>query len=225
MFTLIVGGGKVGSHLAKELAAEGHRVTLVEMNPDRCEVLEELFDNVTLICGDGDEPYVLDEAEARQADAIVAATGDDEDNLVVCLLGKMEYDAPLTIARINNPANAWLFTDRFGVNVAVSNTEIMTEVLRKVSIGDIITRLRLNAENMVIDEIVLPEDSAAVGKKIAELALPGCSQIMAIISGGSLTVPRGETELNAGDELLILTECQEEDALRAVFAGKSGARA
>jgi len=225
MFTLIVGGGKVGSHLAKTLASEGQKVTLVEMNPERCEMLEELIDGVNIMCGDGDEPYVLDEANAGQADAIVAATGDDEDNLVVCLLGKMEYDAPLTIARINNPANAWLFTERFGVNVAVSNTEIMSEVLKKVSMGDIITRLRLNAENMVIDEIVVPEDSAAAGKTIAELSLPGCSQIMAIISGGALTVPRGDTPVKVGDELLILTECQEEDALRAAFASKNGGRA
>lgn len=225
MFALIVGGGKVGSHLAKTLAGEGHKVTLVELSPERCDLLEDMVDGVTVICGDGDEPYVLDDADARNADAIIAATGDDEDNLVVCLLGKMEYEAPLTIARINNPANAWLFTSRFGVDVPVSNTEIMTEVLKKVSIGDIITRMRLDAADFVIDEIVLPEDSAAVGKTISDLALPGCSQIMAIISGGSLKVPRGETVLDAGDELLILASCDDESALRQAFAGKNGARA
>ena len=164
MQVLIVGGGKVGSHLAKTLSANGDTVTIVEVSEERCARLAEMLENVTIICGDGDEPYVLDEANARTADALVAATGHDEDNLVVCLLGKAEYQAPLTIARINNAENAWLFTERFGVDVPVSNTAIMAEVLQHVSLGDIVTLLRLKAENMVVDEIVLPAHSEAVGK-------------------------------------------------------------
>jgi len=174
---------------------------------------------VTVVCGDGDEPYVLDEANARSADAIVAATGHDEDNLVVCLLGKLEYNAPLTIARINNPANAWLFTERFGVDVPVSNTAIMAEVLKNVSLGDIVTLLRLKAENMAIDEIVLAEDGPAVGKRIVDLTLPECTQVMAIVSGGQVVVPRGDTVLRAGDEVLILAKCEDQSALRKVFGG------
>ena len=170
MQVLIVGGGKVGSHLAKTLSANGDSVTIVEVSEERCARLQELLENVTIICGDGDEPYVLDEANARSADALVAATGHDEDNLVVCLLGKAEYEAPLTIARINNAENAWLFTERFGVDVPVSNTAIMAEVLQHVSLGDIVTLLRLKAENMVVDEIVLPAHAEAVGKRLAELS-------------------------------------------------------
>jgi trk system potassium uptake protein len=219
MFALIVGGGKVGSHLAMTLAEENHEVTLVEVDPDRCELLVETLDGVTIVCGDGDEPYVLDEANARSADAIVAATGHDEDNLVVCLLGKLEYEVPLTVARINNPANAWLFTSRFGVDVPVSHTAIITEVLKSVSLGDIVTLLRLQAENMAIDEIVLAADGPAVGKRIADLALPANSQVMAIISGGQVVVPRGDTVFAAGDEVLILANCEDQKALRTVFGG------
>lgn len=224
MFVLIVGGGKVGSHLAKTLAAEGHQVTIVEVDSDRCAVLEDLMDGVRIICGDGDEPYVLDEADARNADALVAATGHDEDNLVVALLGKMEYDSPLTVGRINNPANAWLFTERFGVDVPVSNTAIMADVLKSVSLGDIVTMLRLQADNMVIDEIVLPAAAHAVGRKLSELALPEGAQVMAIVSAGSVVVPRGETVLSAGDELLILTKTEHEAELRKVFAVNGGTR-
>lgn len=224
MYVLIVGGGKVGSHLAKTLASEGHQVTIVEVNSDRCAVLEDLMDDVRIICGDGDEPYVLDEADARNADALVAATGHDEDNLVVALLGKMEYDSPLTVGRINNPSNAWLFTERFGVDVPVSNTAIMADVLKSVSLGDIVTKLRLKAENMVIDEIVLPAAAPAVGQKLSELALPEGSQVMAIVSAGSVVVPRGETVLSAGDELLILTKSEHEAELRKVFAANGGSR-
>ncbi len=217
MNAVIIGGGKVGSNLAKTLSAGGDTITVIELDPEKCETLTEKLPNVTVICGDGDEPYVLDEANARSADAIVAATGHDEDNLVVCLLGKFEYNAPLTIARINNQDNAWLFTERFGVDVPISNTAIMAEVLQHVSLGDIVTLLRLKAENMVVDEIVLPPDSSAVGKRLSELTLPDCSQVMAIVSGGGVVVPRGDTVLSAGDELLILAKCEDDTALRTAF--------
>ena len=217
MNAVIIGGGKVGSNLAKTLSEGGDTVTVVEVDMEKCALLAERLPGITVICGDGDEPYVLDEANVRNADALVAATGHDEDNLVVCLLGKFEYQAPLTIARINNQDNAWLFTERFGVDVPVSNTAIMAEVLQHVSLGDIVTLLRLKAENMVVDEIVLPVESAAVGKRLADLTLPDCSQVMAIVSGGGVVVPRGDTVLHAGDELLILANCKDDGALRAAF--------
>ena len=135
MYTVVVGAGKVGLNLAKKLADEGAQVVLVEQNPARCEDLEGSLGTIRLICGDGDEPSVLDDAGVRGADALVAATGHDEDNLVVCLLGKMEYRVPMTVARINNPANKWLFTDRFGVDHAVCSTEIMVGLLREASEG------------------------------------------------------------------------------------------
>jgi trk system potassium uptake protein TrkA len=224
MFVVVVGGGKVGSHLSKTLAGDGHTVTLVEEDADRCESLAERLPGVTIVCGDGDEPYILDEANVRNADAVVAATGHDEDNLVVCLLGKIEYDVPLTVARINNPANDWLFGDAFGVDVKVSNTEIMTEVLKSVSVGDIVTRLRLRAENLVIDEFVVPQDAPVVGRTIAELSLPGCTQIVAIISGGRVVVPNGSTRLEVGDELLVVAQCEDEAQLRQLFGVKAPSR-
>lgn len=217
MHVVIVGGGKVGSHLAREIVADGHRCMLVEEDADRCRWLQETRTEAQVVCGDGCEPYVLDEAGVRTCDALVAATGHDEDNLVVCLLGKMEYEVPLTVARINNPANAWLFGDRFGVDVPVNNTAIMTEVLRKVSLGDIVTLLRLQSDNTVIDELVLPEGARAVGKKLSELDMPAQGQVMAIVSGGSVIVPRGDTVLSAGDELLILADAADEAALRQAF--------
>jgi trk system potassium uptake protein TrkA len=129
MYIVVIGGGKVGAHLAKVLTREGKQVALVELDPDKCALLEETIPGVTVICGDGDEPYVLDDANVRTADAVVAVTGHDEDNLVVCLLGKLEYNVPLTVARINNPANEWLFTESFGVDVLVSNTNMIVAAL------------------------------------------------------------------------------------------------
>jgi trk system potassium uptake protein TrkA len=132
MFVVIVGGGKVGSYLGQMLGDAGHEVAVIEFRPEQCKRLEdELQDNVRLICGDGDEPYILEDANVGKADAIVAATGDDEDNLVVCLLAKFEYKVPLTVARINNPKNEWLFTEEFGVDIPVSNTSMIASLLEK----------------------------------------------------------------------------------------------
>jgi trk system potassium uptake protein TrkA len=170
------------------------------------------------VCGDGDEPYILDEADMRNADVVVAATGHDEDNLVVCLLGKLEYDVPLAIARINNPANEWLFTDRFGVDVPVSSTNVMFSLIEsEVSLGDIITLLKLRADDMSIDELTLPADAGCVGKRLAELPLPPDTQVMVLIRAGKVVPPRGETVLAAGDELLILSPSGQEERLRVVF--------
>lgn len=137
MRVLIVGGGKVGSHLAETLAGQNNEISLIEVDEDRCALLrDELPKGVELICGDGDEPLVLEEAGVRAADAVVAATGHDEDNLVVTLLGKHEYEVPVTIARINNPRNEWLFTEEFGVDTAVSSTTIIASLLDKCFAGN-----------------------------------------------------------------------------------------
>ena len=133
MYVVIVGGGKVGSHLAKILTERGNTVALIEVLEERCKLIEDEMKEigVTLICGDGDEPSVLDEADVRSAAALVAATGHDEDNLVVTLLGKNEYRVPVTVGRINNPRNEWLFTDEFGVDIPVSSTATMADLLEK----------------------------------------------------------------------------------------------
>lgn len=218
MQVVIVGGGKVGSHLARALGEKGHELTVIEINPDRCQLLEEFMSNTRVICGDGDEPYVLDDANARNADAVIAATGHDEDNLVVCLLAKAEYHVPLTIARINNPDNEWLFGERFGVDVAVSTAGVIEGLVEKeVSLGDIITLMKLQTEELVLDQVKLPADSEVVGKSIAELGLPACTQVVAIISAGQVEVPRGATVLKADDELLFLAKCEDERELQRIF--------
>ncbi|MBI5232391.1 MAG: NAD-binding protein [Coriobacteriales bacterium] len=225
MQIVIVGGGKLGSHLARLLRSKGHAIILVEIDSDRCDLLSESMGDVRLVCGDGDEPYVLDEADVRAADAVIAATGHDEDNLVVCLLARLEYRVPLTIARINNPRNQWLFDERFGVNVPVSTAEVIEGIVEKeVSLGDIVTLLRLQADDMAIEELTLPEDARSVGKTIAEVGLPGSTQVMAIISEGKIVVPRGDTVLKAEDQLLILAKSDEEKALQRAFGVHSEPR-
>ena len=217
MNVLIVGAGKSGVYLAEKLRG-GHDVTIVEQRVDRVEYVSGRLPGCRVIRGDGCEPTVLDRAGVGSADLVAALTGDDEDNLVVSFLSKNTYFVPLVFARTNHPKNEWMFTRMWGVDVAVSTAAVIYSLIEKeVSLGDVIALMRLSTENMVIDEVTLPADADACGKTIAELALPKNAHIMAVISQGDVIVPRGDTKLSAGDEVLILSEAGEESRLRRTF--------
>jgi trk system potassium uptake protein TrkA len=217
MNVLIVGSGKSGVYLAEKLRAK-HSLTLIEVRPDRANYVAARMTDVNVVRGDGCEPSVLDRANVGHADLVAALTGDDEDNLVVSFLAKTTLQVPLVFARTNHPKNEWLFTKQWGVDVAISTANVIYNLIEKeVSLGDVITLMGLSTENMVIDELTLPADADAVGKTLAELNLPKAAHIMAIISGGEIVVPRGDTVLNTGDEVLILSAIGEEAGLRATF--------
>jgi trk system potassium uptake protein TrkA len=217
MNVLIVGAGKSGTYLAEKLRS-GHNVTLVEIRPDRVQYLTSRMPDCRVVRGDGCEPSVLDRAGVGSADLVAALTGDDEDNLVVSFLSKNTYFVPLVFARTNHPKNEWMFTRTWGVDVAISTASVIYSLIEKeVSLGDVISLMRLSTEDMVIDEVTLPADAKACGKALSELDLPKRAHVMAIISGGEVVVPRGDTVLNAGDEVLILSEVGEERRLRETF--------
>jgi trk system potassium uptake protein TrkA len=217
MNVLIVGAGKSGVYLAEKLR-QGHKVTMIDVRPDRAEWVTKHMPDVRMVRGDGCEPTVLDRAQAGQADLVVAMTGDDEDNLVVSFLAKTTHAVPRVVARTNHPKNEWMFTKQWGVDVAVSTANVVYSLIEKeVSLGDVITMMRLSAENMAIDNLTLPADAEAVGKSLQELNLPKRSHIMAIISNGEVIIPRGDTVLSAGDEVLLISEMGEEKGLRVTF--------
>ena len=217
MNVVIVGAGKSGVYLAEKLR-HNHKVTMVEVRPDRADYVAKRMPDVRVLRGDGCEPSVLDRAQAGSSDLVAALTGDDEDNLVVSFLAKTTHSVPMVFARTNHPKNEWMFTRTWGVDVAISTANVIYSLIEKeVSLGDVITLMGLSAENMVIDELTLPADAEAVGKSLAQLALPKCAHIMAIISDGEVIVPKGDTVLSAGDEVLILSELGEEKRLRATF--------
>lgn len=204
MYVIIVGGGKVGAHLAVLLKAAGHEPTLVENRKEQCSRLSDEID-ANIVCGDGCEPYILDAAGASKADAVVAVTGHDEDNLVVSLLAKHEYDVPLVIARTNNPKNAWLFTHRFGVDVPVNNTQMIAKLLlEEVTLGDIVTLLKMKKGDMAIMEIKIKNDAAIKGKTVADVEMPDDCVLVTIIRGDQLIIPKGTTVIEAGDEILAI---------------------
>lgn len=217
MRIVIVGAGKSGLYLAQELKSE-HDITLVESRFDRAELVGSMMPDINMIHGDACEPEVLEHAQIGTADLTIAATGDDEDNIVVAMLAK-HFGTDKVFARINHPRNEWLFTKDFGVDVPVSSTSVMLSLVEKeVGFGDLVTLLRLQADNVSIDEITLPESATSVGKSLAELSLPENSHIMAIINPETgLTVAKGDTVLAAGDELLMFSDGQREgDVLKAL---------
>jgi len=131
MNVLIIGGGLTGSYLARELIADGQLVTVVEKRDSAAARLQQALPVLRVLVGDGDEPSMLEQAGIRSADVVVATTGEDEDNLVACLLARTEFGVPRTLARVNNPRNEWLFTPTMGVDVWVSQAHVMADLMRE----------------------------------------------------------------------------------------------
>ncbi|HET6352038.1 MAG TPA: NAD-binding protein [Coriobacteriia bacterium] len=207
MRIVIVGGGKTGAYLAGELKKE-HAVTLLEQREERVVWLRSALPDIEIIEGDACEPLVLEGAGAPKADLVVAVTGDDEDNLVVAMLAKVLSETTKVYARVNHPRNQWLFDKEWGVDVAVSSPAVLYGLIGKdLGLGDIVTLLNLQDEDMSVREIRLPDNARAVGSTLADIALPSNVTVMAILAaGGGVRAARGETTLDGGDQLLLLFE-------------------
>jgi trk system potassium uptake protein TrkA len=222
MRAIIAGGGNVGRHLASDLLQRGHEVTLIEQEHSAIAKAERTAPGVDVVMGDACELWVLEKASIQTADVVVAATGDDEDNLVVSLLAKQEYSVPRVLARVNHPKNEWLFTDQWGVDAAVSPPHILTALVEEaISVGDLVRLLPLERGRTAIVELTLPEGSANNGRAIYELRLPPDTAIVAILRDGHVVIPQPETVLTAGDEVIALTAPEAEDQLRMAVMGTS----
>jgi trk system potassium uptake protein len=220
MRVVITGGGAIGRHLAADLAARDHAVTLIEQDKATVEALRQEIPQVELLLGDACEPWVLEGAELSATDVVVAATGDDEDNLVTALLAKQEFAVPRVLARVNHPNNEWLFTEQWGVDQAVSPPHILTAMVEEaVTTGDLVQLLRLEGGRISIVEMTLTEGSPAVGRPIYELRLPSGAAIVAVLRDGHVVVPQPETVLVQADELVAITEPEFERALRDAIVG------
>jgi trk system potassium uptake protein TrkA len=217
MYIIIVGAGKVGYHLGSLLMAEGHEVMLIEEDRSKVELLSFEFRDAVMQ-GNGSTVEVLREAGANRADVIVATTGNDEDNLVICQIAKLMFLRPRTIARVNNPRNEELFTG-LGVDASVSATKIINAVIQEqVKAGDMmIPLLTLKEGNVEIVEVELSRSSHIVKKKIKDLSLPEGSIFIAVIRGEEVIIPYGETEFRPEDKVLALVKRESEQALRKIL--------
>jgi trk system potassium uptake protein TrkA len=220
MFILIAGGGKIGANLARTLLRTGHEVTIVEQRRDRFEELEEEFEHRAII-GDATELFVLERAGiARPPDLVVAVTGDDEDNIVICQMAREHYNANKVIARVNDPRNQAHF-DLLGISPTVSATSsIMALIEHEVPEHELVHLLELRKENLEIVEVQIDKDSPVAGKRVARLKLPAGSRLISVMRDGQHEIPDPETELRAGDQVLAILETGKEDELRRVLLKK-----
>jgi trk system potassium uptake protein TrkA len=217
MYLLIAGGGKVGTNLTRSLLRDGHEVTLIEQRPYRFEKLEVEFEH-QVMRGDATELYVLERAGIkRPPDLLVAATGDDEDNIIICQLAREKYGIDNVIARINDPRNQPYF-DLLGISPTVSATgSIMALIEHEVPEHGLIHLLELRKENLEIVEITVGEKDVCAGKKIGQVALPEGSRLISVVRDGKAEMPDESLRLESGDSLLAILEPGKEDELRRVL--------
>lgn len=221
MRIVVAGAGNIGRHLANDLNERGHQVTVIEQDPAVVERAQVDAPGVSFVLGDACEPWVLDKAEVRTSDVMVAATGDDEDNLVISLLSKQEYGVPHVVARVNHPKNEWLFTEAWGVDVPMSPPHVLTAIVEEaVTVGDLVRLLKLERGQVTLVEITLDETAPVVGRPLYELRLPPDSAIVAILRRGHVVIPQPETQLVAGDEIMAIATQEAEESLRGALMGE-----
>ena len=206
-------------YIAADLKEAGHDVLLIEENADLVNRLRPSL-AVEWYVGDACEPNNLHEAGLADADVVVAATGDDEDNLVVSLLAKQEFAVPRVVARVNHPQNLWLFNESWGVDAPVSTPHLLTALVEEaVSVGSLVRLLHFEGGEAGLVEVTLAAESPATGTPLAELGVPRDASIVAVLRGGHVVVPRGDTVLQPGDEVLALVTSESEGAVKSLLIG------
>ena len=217
MKVAIAGAGNVGTYIAADLKEAGHDVLILEQDPD---LVARLQDDVAVkwVVGDACEVTTLYEAGIAEVDVMVAVTGDDEDNLVISLLAKQEFAVPRVVARVNHPQNQWLFNETWGVDVSVSTPHLLTALVEEaVSVGSLVRLLQFRDARLV--EVTLADDSPAVGQAISTLGVPRDATIVAVIRERHVIVPRGETAMLPGDEVLVLVTPDAEEKVKSLLVG------
>ena len=215
MKIVIAGAGSVGRAVALELLDHGHEVTLIDKKPDQLRVASVA--DAEWVLADACSPEALSEAGLREADVVLAATGDDKANLVISLLAKTEFASPRVVARLNNPKNEWLFNASWGVDVPVSTPRIMTALVEEaISVGTPVKLFAFNSAQAAMYAFVLPENSPIIGKSIADVAFPPRVVLSAILRDGEPFAPQADDQYESGDELVFLISARGGQVLDAL---------
>src|SRR5947208_8560801 len=221
MYVIVVGAGKVGLNLGRELRAKGHEVTLIESDPTRFAAVEEEFEHQAQY-GDGSELWVMERAGVERAEMLIAVTGDDEDNMLICQVAREKYGVERIISRCNNPRNLQHF-ELLGVKPAVSATDLILRLIEhEVPRYGLVHLLDLPQERLEIIELLLSEDSPVTGRRVGDLELPEGSLLISVLRDGTGFVPGPDTVLEAGDEVLAVLDPGLEEELKAYFGPDGG---
>ena len=219
MRVAIAGAGNVGTFIATELVGNGHDVLLLEQKHEIAAKVPAL-EGMEVRVADACEVSSLKEAGLDTCDVVVAATGDDEDNLVVSLLAKQEFAVPRVIARVNHPKNEWLFNETWGVDLSVSTPHLITALVDEaVSVGRLVRLFQLEGGQVRLVEVRLGEDSPITGKAIREVDVPRDATFVAIVRDDHVVMARGDTVFHPGDEVLALVTPESEDEVRRMLTG------
>jgi trk system potassium uptake protein TrkA len=219
MRVVIAGGGAVGLYIANDLFHAGHHVVVIEQEPIVAE-RAATPEGIEWLIADACEVSSLRGGQLEDCDVAVAATGDDEDNLVFSLLAKQEFGVPRVIARVNHPKNEWLFNENWGVDVSVSTPHLVTALVEEaVSVGHLVRLLQFEGGRARLVEVTLAEDSPANDRAIKDLDIPRDATIVAVVRADHVVMPRGDTVFEAGDEVLAMVTAESEDDVRRILTG------
>jgi trk system potassium uptake protein TrkA len=219
MRVAIAGAGNVGLFIANDLVGGGHDVQLIEQEEsvvDRAKALPGVEWHIADAC----EVSSLREAGLERCDVVVAATGDDEDNLVVSLLAKQEFGVPRVIARVNHPKNEWMFNENWGVDLSVSTPHLITALVEEaVSVGRLVRLLQFEGGAVRLVEVTLAADAPVIDRAIKDIDIPRDATIVAVVRRDHVVMPRGDTEFEAGDEVLAMVTSDSEEDVRRILTG------
>jgi trk system potassium uptake protein TrkA len=223
MRVVIAGGGSVGIAMAADLRDNGHAVQVLEKDPARAEVIRDDLQGVDVLTCDACEVSSLQLAGLRDVEVVVAATGDDEDNLVISWLSKQEFAVPRVISRVNNAKNAWMFNETWGVDVSVSTPQLLTALVEEaVAIGSVVRLMQLDRSGAALVEVTLDADAPAIqgDRTVGDLQLPADAQIVAVVRDEKVLIPRDDTRLSEGDHVVVLATHGAEQEIEQVFVGE-----
>ncbi len=215
----IAGAGSVGVAIAEDLQRNGHDVVVFEQEPEVAHRLNQAT-NLKVIAGDACELAMLRANNVEEIDVMVAATGDDEDNLVISLLAKQEFAVPRVIARVNNSKNQWLFNETWGVDVSVSTPQLLTSLVEEAfAVGSLVRLMTFDDGNANLFEVTLADSSPADGRLIEDLDLGRDTAIVAIVRNGHIVQPSADEQLNRGDEVVVLAPAHRAEAISEILIG------
>ena len=219
MRVAVAGAGAVGLFIANDLRGGGHEVLLIEQDPD-VQDRSISVEGVEWCIADACEVTSLRELRLEECDVVVAATGDDEDNLVFSLLAKQEFAVPRVIARVNHPDNAWLFNENWGVDLSVSTPHLVTSLVEEaVSVGRLVRLFSFEGGNARLVEVTLADTSPALDKALKDLDIPRDATVVAVVRDEHVIMPRGDTVFEVGDEVMAMVTADSEEDVRRILAG------